>query len=111
MRLGTDNPWGRGEQNSGIRSTERKWCCSEGSSEHRDEEGISLRDGDGTHQSGSLQRGGGTGLPQYEAPSSHACFLLPTPGCEEDVDKVSSIFTVPLHYQLLCTSLLTGPTS
>lgn len=53
----------------------------------------------------------GEGSPQYETQSSHPCFLLPTPGYEEDVDKVSSIFTVPLHYQLPCTSLLTGPTS
>lgn len=35
------------------------------------------------------------GSPQYEAQSLHSYFLLPTPGYEEDMEKVSSIFTVP----------------
>lgn len=34
-------------------------------------------------------------FPQYEAQRLHPCFLLSTPGYEEDMEKVSSIFTIP----------------
>lgn len=40
---------------------------------------------------------------------AHIRFLLPTPGYEEDVDKVSSIFTVPLHYHCHVHPFSLGP--
>lgn len=38
--------------------------------------------------------------PQHHAQGSHPCFLLPIPGCKEDVEEVSSILlSLPFHYQ------------
>ena len=54
---------------------------------------ITLRCGEGPHQNRPSHLRVGSS-PQDEAQSSHPCFFLSTPGYEDDMEKVSSIFTV-----------------